>query len=89
MLNIDNEPMTTPITNPRRVKKLKSTSGAAARNSTLSSSTNATAASTNGPTTGSGAVPVCGNACRAKTSDTINVASKTKPIQSARRLCVP
>jgi len=88
MLNIDSEPMATPITNPRRAKKLRSTSGASERDSTVSSRTNAVAASANGPTTGSGAAPACGNACSPKTSDTINVASKTKPIQSARRLCV-
>ena len=89
MLNIDSEPMATPMTKPRRVKKLRSTSGASARNSTTSSRKNAIAASTNGPTTESGADAVCGNACRAKTSDTINVASRIKPIQSARRLCRP
>ena len=89
MLNIDSEPMTTPITNPRRAKKLRSTSGASTRNSTISSRTNAIAARTNGPTTASGAAFACGRACRANTSDTINVASKTKPIQSVRRLCVP
>src|SRR4249920_3492526 len=79
MLNIDSEPMATPITNPRRAKKLRSTSGASARDSTISSRTNAAAASTNGPTTGSGAAPTCGSACNPKTSDTMNVASKTKP----------
>ncbi len=89
MLNIDSEPMATPMTNPRRAKKLRSTSGASARDSTASSRKNAVAASANGPTTGSGAAPACGSACSPKTSDTINVASKTKPIQSARRLCVP
>ena len=55
MLNIDSEPMATPITNPRRAKKLRSTNGASARDSTISSRSNAAAASTNGPTTG--AVP--------------------------------
>src|SRR5437016_5153228 len=89
MLNIDSEPMATPITNPRRAKKLRSTSGASARDSTISIRTNAAAASTNGPTTGSGAAPTCGSACSPKTSDTMNVASKTKPVQSARRLGVP
>jgi hypothetical protein len=44
MLNIDSEPMATPITNPRRAKKLRSTSGASARDSTISSRTNAAAA---------------------------------------------
>ena len=57
MLNIDREPMATPIANPRRVKKLKSTSGAWARASTDSSRTNAAAASPNAPTMGSGAAP--------------------------------
>ena len=35
----------------------------------------------------SGAVLACGRACRPNTSDTISTASRTKPIQSARRLC--
>jgi hypothetical protein len=35
------------------------------------------------PTTGSGAAPPCGSACNPKTSNTMNVASKTKPVQSA------
>ena len=86
MLNIDSEPMARPITKPRRAKKLKSTSGAAARVSTLSSRKSAAPASTNGPTTKNGAARACGNACSPKTSETINVTSKTKPIQSARRL---
>jgi len=38
--------------------------------------------------TGNGAARACGNACSPNTSDTINVANKTNPIQSARRLCV-
>jgi hypothetical protein len=50
---------------------------------------NAAAASTNGPTTGSGAASTCGSACNPKTSDTMNMASKTKPVQSARQPCVP
>ena len=51
MLNIASEPIATPITNPRRVKKLRSTSGVLSRDSTTSSRTNAAAASANGPTT--------------------------------------
>ena len=77
--------MATPITNPRRAKKRRLTSGASARDSTTSSSNSAIAARTNETTTGSGAARACGNACRAKTSETMNVASKTKPTQSARR----
>src|SRR5205823_7488880 len=56
------------------------------RVSTLSSRKSAAPASTNGPTTKNGAARACGNACSPKTSETINVTSKTKPIQSARRL---
>src|SRR3954453_11316217 len=89
MLNIDSEPIATPITNPRCAKKLRSTSGALARDSTVSSTKNAVAASTNGPTTGSGAARACGNPCSPKTSATITVASKTKPIQSVLRLRAP
>ena len=31
---------------------------------------------------------MCGTPCSAKTSETINVASKTSPIQSVRRPCI-
>src|SRR4029434_1642806 len=46
-------------------------------------------ASANQPTTGGGAARACGNACRPNTSDTINVVSRTNPVQSARRLSPP
>ncbi len=88
MLNIASEPMAVPITKPRRAKKPRSTSGASMRDSTLSSRTSAIAASANGTITGSGAVCTCGSACSANTSDTMKVASRAKPIQSARRLCL-
>ena len=88
MLNIDSDPMITPITKEGRAKKLRSTSGDAARDSTISSSTSATAASANGPATESGAVRACGTSCSAKTSDTIRVASRTNPRKSGRRPCV-
>src|SRR5262245_47392410 len=86
MLNIASEPMATPIANLRRAKKVRSTNGGLTRASTASSRTNAAAASANGPMTESGAARACGNACRANTSDTINVISRIKPSQSARRL---
>jgi hypothetical protein len=78
MLNIASEPMATPIANLRRAKKVRSTNGGLTRASTTSSRANAAAASANGPMTES--------ACRANTSDTISVVSRTKPSQSARRL---
>jgi hypothetical protein len=61
-------------------------SGASARASTKSNRMNAAAASTNAPTRGSGSAPACGTSCSPKTSATMNVASKMKPTQSARRL---
>ena len=82
MLNIDSEPMVRPITNSRREKKFRSTSGSSTRASTDRSRTSATAASANGPKTGSGAARASGSACSPKTRATMNVASKMKPIQS-------
>jgi hypothetical protein len=85
--NIASEPINTPITKPRRVKNARSTSGAPARDSTVSSSTSAAAASASGATTASGAVVTCGSACSVNTSDIIKVASRMKPIQSVRWSC--
>ena len=53
MLNIDKEPIASPITKWPRTKKLKLTSGASARASTESSKTNAAAANRSAPTRGS------------------------------------
>src|SRR5215831_9170348 len=61
MLNIDSEPMATPMTKLRRAKNVRSTSGALARDSTISGRKNAAAASTNGPIAGSGAALACGH----------------------------
>jgi hypothetical protein len=85
--NIASEPINTPIMKPRRVKNARSTSGAPARDSTVSSSTSAAAASASGATTASGAVVTCGSACSVNTSDIIKVASRMKPIQSVRWSC--
>src|ERR671935_127625 len=86
MLNIASEPTATPITKPRRAKKVKLMSGALARDSPLSRRKTAVAATANQPIGGSGAARACGNACRANTSDTIKVVRNTNPSQSARRL---
>src|SRR5215469_5286741 len=60
MLNIDKEPIATPITKRPRAKKLNSISSVSARASTETSKTNAVAASRSAPTRGSGAAPASG-----------------------------
>ena len=83
MLNIDSEPMAKPITNSRRLKKRKSTSGVSTRASTSRRRMNATAANTNGPRAGRGADHAPDNAFSPNTNATMNVAIRRKPSQSS------
>ena len=84
MLNIDSEPMATPITNPRRAKKLRSTSGASAARLHDQQQDERGRRQYERADDGERRRSTCGSACSPKTSDTMNVASKTKPVQSVQ-----
>jgi hypothetical protein len=87
MLNIDSEPMATPITNPRRAKKLRSTSGTSARDSTISSERGRRQYER--ADDGERCRPHVRQCMQPEDQRHHDVASKTRPVQSARRPCVP